>query len=115
MLWASLAGMAAGAAVVAVPGPGWLAAVGMAVIGFAAAPVFPLITLTTRDRVGAGHADRTIGVQIGAAGLGGALLPAGIGVLLGRYGPEALGPLLTVLSLLMCVFYLAASRLPVRR
>ncbi|WP_326559584.1 MFS transporter [Micromonospora sp. NBC_01796] len=110
VLRGSLIGMAVGAALVAVPGPGALAVTGLAIIGFAAAPVFPLLTLTTADRVGVAHADRTIGLQIGAAGLGGALLPAGIGVLLSRLGVETLGPSLLVLSLILLGLYLASTR-----
>ena len=94
----------------AVPGPAWIAVLGLVVIGFAAAPVFPLLTLTTAERVGAAHADRTIGLQIGGAGLGGALIPAGIGVLLGVAGVEALGPTLVVLSLLLIGLYAASTR-----
>ncbi|MEU8616169.1 MFS transporter, partial [Actinoplanes sp. NPDC048791] len=71
ILVGSLLGLVAGSVLVALPGPGWLAVAGLMVIGFAAAPVFPLLTLTTADRVGSLHADRTIGVQIGASGLGG--------------------------------------------
>ncbi|RKR91497.1 fucose permease [Micromonospora pisi] len=110
VLRGSLIGMAVGAALVAVPGPAGLAVVGLAIIGFAAAPVFPLLTLTTAERVGPVHADRAIGLQIGAAGLGGALLPAGIGVLLSRVTVEALGPSLLVLSLVLLGLYHASTR-----
>jgi fucose permease len=110
VLAGSLAGMVAGSALVAVPGPGWLTALGLAVIGFAAAPVFPLLTLTTAQRVGAAHADRAIGMQIGGAGLGGAVIPAGIAVLLGRTGVGMLGPSLVVLSALLVILYLVATK-----
>jgi fucose permease len=110
ILLGSLAGLLLGSALVAVPGPGWLAVAGLLVIGFAAAPVFPLLTLTTADRVGAAHADRTIGVQIGASGLGGALIPAGIGVLIDRLGAQILGPALVVLSALLLILYAATQR-----
>jgi fucose permease len=110
VLRGSLVGMAAGAVLVALPGPAWLAVAGLAVIGFAAAPVFPLLTLTTAERVGPAHADRTIGLQVGAAGLGGALIPAGIGVLLSRLGVEALGPALVVLSLALLGLHTAANQ-----
>jgi len=105
VLVGSLTGMAVGSLLVAVPGPGWLAVTGLVIIGFAAAPVFPLLTLTTADRVGAAHADRAIGMQIAGAGLGGAVIPSGIGVLLSRVGVEALGPALLVLSLLLLGLY----------
>nr|MDT0656587.1 MFS transporter [Micromonospora sp. DSM 115978] len=106
----SLVAMVAGAVLVAVPGPGALAVVGLAVIGFGAAPVFPLLTLTTADRVGAAHADRAIGVQIGAAALGGTLVPALIGVLIGRLSVEALGPSLVVLAVGLLSLHAAARR-----
>jgi fucose permease len=110
VLVGSLVGMSVGALLVAIPGPAWLAVVGLALIGFAAAPVFPLLTLTTADRVGAAHADRAIGIQIAGAGLGGALIPAGIGVLLSRTSVEALGPSLLVLSLILLALYAAFNR-----
>ncbi|SCL47875.1 Fucose permease [Micromonospora citrea] len=114
VLRGSLVGMAAGAVLVAVPAPAWLAVGGLFVVGFAAAPVFPLLTLTTVDRVGAAHADRTIGLQIAAAGLGGALVPAGIGVLLGNTSVELLGPALVVLALALLALHAAGSRRPAR-
>jgi fucose permease len=112
VLWGSLVGLAAGAGLVAIPGPAWLAVTGLAVIGFAAAPVFPLLTLTTADRVGGAHADRAIGVQIAFAGLCGALGPAAIGVLLGRTSVEALGPALVMLAVGLFALQLAATRRP---
>lgn len=110
VLRASLLGMVVGAVLVALPAPGWVAVAGLALIGFAAAPVFPLMTLTTADRVGTAHADRTIGVQVGAAGLGGALLPGAVGVLLNRLDVEVLGPCLVALSLLLLLLYTLSAR-----
>ena len=93
MLVGSLFGMAAGSLLVArAAGRPGVAVFGLVVIGFAAAPVFPLLTLTTADRVGAAHADRTIGCRSAPPGLGGALIPAGIGVLIGKTGAEVAGP-----------------------
>ncbi|MCG5438424.1 MFS transporter [Micromonospora foliorum] len=105
VLRVSLAGMAVGAALVAVPGPAVLAVLGLVVIGFAAAPVFPLLTLTTAERVGAAHADRAIGLQIGAAGTGAALVPAGLGVLIGNTSVQVLGSALLVLALALIALY----------
>lgn len=110
VLKASVGTMVAGATLVALPGPGGLAVAGLMVIGLAAAPVFPLLTLTTAERVGAGYADQAIGVQVGASALGATTVPAGIGVLIGRVGPEALGPCLVVLAVLLVVLYLATRR-----
>lgn len=110
VLLGSMLGMAAGSVLVALPGPAWLAVLGLAIIGFGAAAVFPLLTLATAERVGQQHADRAIGVQIGAAGLGGALLPAALGVLIGRTSVAALGPALVVASLAMLALYWASNR-----
>ncbi|MBE1488813.1 MFS transporter [Plantactinospora soyae] len=110
VLLGSMLGMTVGSTFVALPGPAWLAVLGLAVIGFSAAPVFPLLTLTTAERVGQRHADRAIGVQIGAAGVGAALLPAAFGVLIGRTSVAALGPALVVSSLAMLVLYWASTR-----
>ncbi|MFY1620660.1 MFS transporter [Micromonospora sp. WMMD736] len=112
VLRVSLAGMAVGAALIAVPGPAVLAVLGLIVVGFAAAPVFPLLTLTTAERVGAAHADRAIGLQIGAAGLGAALVPAGLGVLISNVSVEVLGAALVVLALALIVLYELGARRP---
>jgi fucose permease len=110
VLLGSLVGMAGGAVLVAIPAPAWLAVLGLVIIGFAAAPVFPLLTLTTTDRVGAAHADRAIGLQVAAAALGGAVLPAGIGVLMSRIAVDAYGPALVVLGVSLIALYAAAGR-----
>ncbi|MCO1599281.1 MFS transporter [Micromonospora sp. RHAY321] len=112
VLRVSLAGMAVGAALIAVPGPAVLAVLGLLVVGFAAAPVFPLLTLTTVDRVGAAHADRAIGLQIGAAGVGAALVPAGLGILIGNTTVQVLGSALVVLALALIGLYELGSRRP---
>ncbi|TQJ21661.1 fucose permease [Micromonospora sp. A202] len=115
VLRASLAGMAVGALLIAVPGPAVLAVAGLVVVGFAAAPVFPLLTLTTADRVGAAHADRAIGLQIGASGIGAALVPAGLGVLIGNTSVQVLGSALLVLALALIVLYEWGARRPTGR
>lgn len=110
VLRGSLLGMAVGAVLIALPAPGWVTVAGLVVLGFAAAPVFPLLTLSTAERVGRQHADRVIGVQIGAAGIGAALIPAGLGVLLGDTSVRLLGPALTVLAVALLVAHAAAAR-----
>ncbi|MEU8254631.1 MFS transporter [Micromonospora inaquosa] len=112
VLRVSLAGMAVGAALIAVPGPAALAVLGLVVVGFAAAPVFPLLTLTTAERVGVAHADRAIGLQIGAAGIGAALVPAGLGVLIGNTSVQVLGSALLALALALIALYEWGARRP---
>ncbi|MBM7783475.1 fucose permease [Tenggerimyces flavus] len=95
-----------GAALLAVPGPAWLGSVGVAVIGFASAPMFPLLTLTTKDRVGAAHADRVIGLQFATSGAAGAVIPgATIGLLVSGFGPIAIGPFLAALAVVLCLVF----------
>jgi fucose permease len=105
VLRGSLLGMAGGAVLVALPASAWVAVAGLLVLGFAAAPVFPLLTLTTAERVGAAHVDRTIGLQTAVTGLGGALVPTGIGVLVGNTSVEALGPALVVLAVALVALH----------
>ena len=106
----NVVGMVVGALFIAIPAPAAVAVVGLVVLAFTAAPVFPLLTLTTAQRVGAEHADRAIGMQVGAAALGGALLVSGMGVVItDRFG--LLGLLLFVLSLVLWALYVVSTRL----
>jgi fucose permease len=98
-LWAATIGLGLGALML-IPPSDVLSVTGLILIGFAAAPVFPMLTLTTSQRVGQHHADRAVGLQMGSAGLFGTLLPALVGVLIQRYGGEALGPSLVGLTAL---------------
>jgi fucose permease len=110
VLLGSLGGLIAGSGLLAVPGPAWLAVTGLAVLGLAAAAVFPLMTMATADRVGAVHTPRAIGLQIGAAGLGAAVIPAGLGALIGRTGVAALGPALLALAAALLALHGLAGR-----
>jgi MFS family permease len=111
VLGGAVAGVAAGAAVMALPGP--VAAVaGMMLLGLAAAPVFPLFTLTTADRVtgGAAGTTRAVSLQVAASALGSAALPAGLGLVIGAAGAQALAPVLLGLGLAMCGIYALLGR-----
>jgi fucose permease len=107
VLVGAIAGVAAGAAVMAVPGPGWLSVAGLMVLGLAAAPIFPLLMLTTSQRMGTQgeQTTRTVGLQVAASAVGSAALPGGVGVAVGALGAGILGPLLLVLGLAMCATY----------
>jgi len=114
LVWTGLLGVALGGLLLV---PSWQATsvAGAIVLGFFAAPVFPMLTLITSHRVGSGHADRAVGMQMGAAGLGGTVIPAGIGVLIGHYGAAILGPALAILAavtlaILACDRFLLAGR-----
>jgi fucose permease len=76
--------------------PGLAPVVGVVLLGFSAAPMFPL--LTTMDRVGEAWTDRAIGLQSAASTAGAATLPALIGLLIGPFGPQVIAPSLLILA-----------------
>ncbi|MCX7948984.1 MAG: MFS transporter [Treponemataceae bacterium] len=57
---------------------------GILLLGFVIAPIFPSLISTTSRRVGREHAGNTIGMQMAMAGLGVGVLPGFMGIL-GRY------------------------------
>lgn len=78
---------------------------GLLLIGFAQAPVFPLLITATPRRMDAEHATNAIGFQISAAGMGIALLPALIGYLATFDSLEILGPCLAIAALVSLVLF----------
>jgi len=105
VLAVAVAGVPAGALLMTVPGPVPVAVAGMMLLGLATAPVFPLFTLATGNRVGAGTASAAIGLQVAASTVGSAVLPGGIGLLIGSLSARALGPSLLVLGLAVAGVY----------
>jgi fucose permease len=86
---------------------------GVFVVGFAMAPIFPGLVSSTSQRVGEHHAANTIGIQMSAAGLGGALLPALAGFLAQRFSLEAI-PVMLVVSLVgLLALYLFSTHLKI--
>ncbi|HZU86734.1 MAG TPA: MFS transporter [Anaerolineaceae bacterium] len=75
---------------------------GVALVGFAIAPIFPALVSGTSQRVGAKYAANTIGIQIAVGGLGASLIPGLVGVL-ARYISLEIIP--------VCLFTLFASLL----
>jgi fucose permease len=110
VLAAAVAGVSVGCALMTVPGPGLLAVAGLMVVGLAAAPIFPLFTLTTAQRVGASGTTVTVSLQTGASAIGSAALPAGIGLSIGAFTAGALAPQLLLLSLTMYALFRLLSR-----
>jgi fucose permease len=68
----------------------------LAVIGLMLAPIFPSLIAATPMRLGERHTADAVGWEVGAAVLGGALLPGGVGVLAARVGLEVVGLCLVV-------------------
>jgi fucose permease len=98
VLVACLAGMSVSAMLLL--SPGFAPVGGILLLGLCAAPIFPLLTLTTPERVGAAWADRAIGLQSAASAAGSATLPALIGLLIGPIGSQVIAPSLLALVLL---------------
>ena len=96
----SVAGLVVGSILMAWRANGAFNLIGLVTIGFAQAPIFPLLMSTTPGRLGAAHAANAIGFQISAAALGAAVLPGLVGIMAQGWGLEIIGPVLVVSSLI---------------
>ena len=83
----------------------WVGFAGLAILGFAMAPVFPLLISNTPERLGVADATNAIGFQVGAASLGIAVLPGLAGVLAQRIGIEIIAPYMVVASIVAFVLH----------
>lgn len=111
VLGGAVAGVLLGAALMIPPGPAPAAVAGLVVLGLAAGPVFPLLALTTARQLGPAGAARTVSLQVAASAVGGALLPAGMGIAISAAGAGVLAPSLLVLGLVMYGTYWLLRRL----
>ena len=84
--------------------------IAVSVIGFAIAPIFPGLVSGTSARVGEHHAANTIGMQIAAAGFGGAVVPSLAGVLAQNFSLEAIPVYLVGVFVLLTGLYFTVSR-----
>lgn len=110
LVQASLVGALLGAALL-VWNPSELAnLLAVAVIGLSIAPIFPALMSGTSQRVGAHYAANTIGMQMTATGLGGAVVPSLLGVLARQLSLEVIPICLVVVFLGLFGFYLLAMR-----
>jgi fucose permease len=83
----------------------WVGFLGLIVTGVAQAPVFPMLMSATARRVGAEHAENGISMQMGAVGLGSAILPSIIGTVGRIFGYEMMAAMLTLFGLLAFVLH----------
>jgi fucose permease len=87
---------------------------GVVLFAFSLAPIFPGLISGTRERVGSQHAVNTIGMQMGAAGFGAAVLPALGGVLARRISLEIIPVyLIILLSILFGLYLLSMKNKPI--
>ncbi len=90
--------------------PAGLGVVGLAVLGFSLAGVFPILVALTPSWVGEDRAPIVIGYQIAAAAAGGATIPWLGGVLVNRGGLESIGPFLVAIALAMMAVHWIIDR-----
>ena len=99
LLRASLVAIAFGTSLFALNLGAIATVVGLTTSGVAMAPIFPSLIAMTPARLGAGHTSNAVGFQVAAAILGAAGLPSLVGLLVGRFGLEAVGWSLLVAAL----------------
>lgn len=87
--------------------------IGLALFGFALAPLFPTLIAETPGLVGTAHVANVIGFQIGAAGVGATLLTGLAGILAEKFSLEVIGPYLLVVAI--AIFLLNEARLRVTK
>ena len=105
-----MVGAAVGAAILWAGGQA--APVGLLAAGLALSVVFPLLMLRTPQRVGAHRAASAVGWQTAAAAIGAAAGPALAGVVLGRFGIGAYGPVVLAMALALAVVIVALEVAP---
>lgn len=82
----------------------------IALMGFAAGPIFPSLIATTPTRVGPRHTANTVGLQVSMGAVGLAALPALCGLMAQRWGLELIPVVLTVGWSVLLAAYLALRR-----
>ncbi|MBN1679618.1 MAG: MFS transporter [Anaerolineae bacterium] len=90
LLRTSILGVVLGTILLALNITNSMSVLALALIGVAQAPMFATLIAETPDRVGRRHTANTVGFQVGAAGLGGALLPGLAGILGANIDLEAI-------------------------
>jgi fucose permease len=105
--WPVLTGAAVG--LIAAGVLAWLggpvgAMAGVLVFGLAAAPVYPLLILTTAERTSATGVDAVVGCQAGASSVGAAVFPLLIGLAMDR-SVVAFAPAVTALALVAALLH----------
>ena len=83
---------------------------GLAALGFAFAPVYPLLVSITPERLGRRYVTQAVGLQVAFACLGAAALPGAGGVLAAALGLEVIPPFLVGGTLGLAVLHEVAAR-----
>lgn len=83
---------------------------GLAVLGFALAPIFPTLIAETPARLGPSHATSAIGFQVAGAYLGAAVVPGLTGLVATRAGLGVIGPCLVGTAVMLLALQEIARR-----
>jgi fucose permease len=79
--------------------------VGLGIMGFAQAPMFPFLVLNTPLLLGKARASHSIGFQVAGAGMGFAVFPSMGGILAAQFGLEVVAPFVFGFAVLLLVLY----------
>ena len=90
--------------------PNAAALIALPALGLCLSVFVPVLIYVTPQRVGHAAAPHAIGYMVAAGMLGGAVLPAAIGVLMQSVGVPSLGPALLILAAALAALHLFASR-----
>jgi fucose permease len=88
-----------------------ISALALALLGLSFAPVFPILIAETPNRLGRQHTADVVGLEVAAAVVGGASVPALLGVLAARTTLEVIGPALLLGAVLLAALHEALIRL----
>ncbi|TMC46266.1 MAG: MFS transporter [Chloroflexi bacterium] len=79
-------------------------------LGAALSVFVPVLLYLTPRRIGSAAAPRAIGYQVAAGMIGGAVLPAALGVLMQGFGVAVLGPCLVTMAAVLAGLHVASTR-----
>jgi fucose permease len=82
-----------------------LSFIGLTILGFTLAPLFPVLTSGTSERIGADHASNALGFQMAFARLGLASVPALCGVLADAWHVSVIAPFMVAVAVAMFVMH----------
>lgn len=80
-------------------------------IGLAIAPILPALISGTEERVGPEYSANTIGFQIAAMGVGGAVIPSVTGIIAQNFSLEAIPIFMLTLLVILLAMYLFSLRI----
>lgn len=93
----------------------WIGFAGLTILGFAQAPLFPVLISNTPRLVGQRHAANAIGFQLAGAGIGVAAIPALAGFIAERTTLEIVPPFAFIVTLTLLAVYLISNAIASRR